>query len=387
MNNKIYYLTRSYSPYQKGGGPLMRMGAVKYLQELGWDVTVVMPNYGQSEYSIDNNIWRTPFPNSLRWTNRLQRVGFYEDYLDPWVESAFEYLREKITKNDFLFATSGGELGIIKLASLLKEEIGCKFIVNFRDPLSYSIVDGLKINNKFHVSREHQEAKYLKNADIIITSSQRYRDQLQKKYPKLKSVIHNNYFGYINKTDLLQYQKIKSDKLRIAYVGAMSPLQKPEILYEAYNRLNSDMQSNIQIYYIGNIKDYKPLRNIKNVIFIDYLDHNEFIKFMLENIDIGFVSLTNDYLGACVPSKIYEYINLGLPMIGALPDGDGKDIINENQYGVANHYEDIEGLVETIKRFLDNEFLNSIKFNILNDREHWNMKNKILEVHHLLESL
>ena len=78
---------------------------------------------------------------------------------------------------------------------------------------------------------------------------------------------------------------------------------------------------------------------------------------------------------------------MALTNIGALPDGDGKDIINENQYGIATHYEDIDGLVKVIKRFLDNEFLNSIKFNILNDREHWNMKNRILEVHHLLESL
>ena len=63
------------------------------------------------------------------------------------------------------------------------------------------------------------------------------------------------------------------------------------------------------------------------------MPHNEFLKFMIENIDIGFVSLANDYLGACVPSKIYEYINLGLPIIGALPNGDGLDIINKNNYG------------------------------------------------------
>ncbi len=129
------------------------------------------------------------------------------------------------------------------------------------------------------------------------------------------------------------------------------------------------------------------MRNIKNVIFIDYLDHNEFIKFMVENIDVGFVSLTNDYLGACVPSKIYEYINLGLPMIGVLPDGDGKDIINDNKYGIANHYKDINALVQTLRQFLDEEFLNNIKHNILHDKNEWSMENKILEVHSLLESL
>ena len=54
MKTKIYYLTRTYYPYQKGGGPLMRMGAVKYLQELGWNVIVVMPNYGSNKINIDD---------------------------------------------------------------------------------------------------------------------------------------------------------------------------------------------------------------------------------------------------------------------------------------------------------------------------------------------
>ena len=384
---KIWYLSRSLYPYQKTGGGQVRLGQINTLSKLGWDIIVVTPNYGKSILSIENNIHFTPYPNSLRLTNRLQRIGYYEDYLDPWVSSTFKYLMEKIKKEDMVFATSGGELGSIKLGSLLQKEIGCKFVVNFHDPLSYSIVDGLKINNKFHVSREHQEAKYLRNADLIITSSQRYREQLQKKYAKLKIKIHNNYFGYINKTDLSKYKKIKSDKLRIAYVGTMSSSQKPEILHEAYSRLNKEAQTNIQIYYIGNTKGYEPLQNIKNVIYIDYLEHNEFIKFMLENIDIGFVSLANDYLGSCVPSKIYEYINLGLPMIGALPDGDGKDIINNHQYGIAVDYKDIDSLLKALNEFLNNEFLDYIKNNILHDKKVWAMKSKILEVHRLLESL
>jgi len=50
------------------------------------------------------------------------------------------------------------------------------------------------------------------------------------------------------------------------------------------------------------------------------------------SIDVGSVSLFNDYLGACVASKIYEYINLEIPIISALPLDDGKDIINAIGY-------------------------------------------------------
>lgn len=384
---KIWFLTRSLYPYQKTGGGQIRLGQIAEFRNLGWNVHVVMPNYDKHILEIHDNIHFTPYTSSLKWSSRLQRIGYYEDYLDPWINVTFKYLNVKIEKKDIVFATSGGELGAIKLGSLLKKNIGCKFIINFHDPLSYSVVNGLKIDNNFHASRELKERKYLLNSDAIITSSKVYSQALKEKYPNLKYMVQYNYFGYMNKTNLNNYLKIKSDKLKIAYVGTMSFLQKPEILYEAYNRLDIDVQSSIEIYYIGSTKDYKPLQKIKNVFFIDYLEHDEFIKFMIENIDIGFVSLTNDYLGACVPSKIYEYINLGLPMIGALPNGDGKDIINENKYGIVNHYKDIDGLANTIKKFLDNEFLNSVKLNILKDKEDWSMKNRILEVHHLLENL
>jgi len=364
MKNKIYYLTRSYAPYQKGGGPLMRTGAVKYLKELGWDEIPFKKRYIQKLTSI------------------LERVGIYEDYLDKWVENSFEYLKNKINKEDIVFATSGGELGMIKLGSLLKDKIDCSFIVNFRDPLDYSLVHNLKLNQKFHVSREKQEQKYLRNSDLIITSSESNKISLENKYPKWKNRIKNNYFGYIKQINLNSYSKILSDRLRVAYVGNMGNLQSPEILYEIYTKLNN---KNIEIYFVGNIESNEKLQEIKkinnpNIFFIDFLPHDNFLEFIIENIDIGFVSLTDDYLGACVPSKIYEYINLELPILGALPDGDGRDIINSREYGKACRYDDIEGLSNAMKSLLNRDYLESIKLNIIKDKESWSMKNRIKEV-------
>ena len=389
MNKKIYYLTRSYPPYQKGGGSLMRNGAIKYLQELGWKTAVVMPNYGSNTLKIEENTILIPQDYNIRVALYSERLGLNEDYLDRWTKVAFEYLKDKVNKEDIVFATSGGELGMIKLGSLLKDKIGCKFVVNFRDPLDYSLVNGLKLDKKFHLGREKQEERYLNNIDLIITSSKINQKSLQNKYPNLKAKIVNNYFGYIEKIDLNKYTKESSPKLRIAYVGNMGSLQKPEILYEVYKEIQS---SNIKIYFIGDISINKILQEIRslddmNIEFIDFLPHDEFLEFMSENIDVGFVSLTSDYLGACVPSKIYEYINLELPMIGALPNGDGKDIINNIGYGKACKYDDVEGLSKAIENFLDKEYLKSIKFNIIKDKDSWSMRNRIEEVDRLLREL
>jgi len=387
MKMKLYYLTRSYSPYQKGGGSLMRTGAVKYLQQLGWDIVVVLPNFDSTNLIIQDNIIQIPFKKKYmqKLTSLQERVGLYEDYLDKWVENALEYLEYKVQKNDILFATSGGELGMIKLGSILKKRVECKFVINFRDPVNYGYMNGLRRDKKFHIGREKAHEKYMGNADLILTSSEYYADVLSQKFPYLSTKIKNNYFGYIQLLDIERFEKKISQKLKIAYVGIMGETQSPELLYKSWKALDDDM---IEIYFIGNVSNYKPLQNIndKGVHFIDFMPHNEFLKFMHENIDIGFVSLVNDYFGACVPSKIYEYINLGLPMIGALPEGDGKEIIN-NGYGLACGYDNIECITESIKKMKDKNYLLKIKEKILIDRVDWSMEQRIIDVDKYLRNL
>ena len=389
MKPKLYYLTRSYSPYQKGGGPLRRTGAVKYLQELGWEVIVILPNYISREYIIEKNTIQIPFRRKYiqKLTSILERVGVYEDYLDKWIENSFEYLKDRIKKEDIVFSTSGGELGMIKLGSLLKNELECNFVINFRDPLNYGYMNGLRRDKKFHIGRVKAHEKYMSNADLILTSSQYYADVLGQRFSTLTPKIKNNYFGYIQPLEIEKFEKKISKKLKIAYVGTMGSTQSPELLYEAWKMLDD---RDIEIYFIGNIKGYKPLEMIgeeDGVYFIDFMPHDEFLAFMSENIDVGFVSLVSDYFGACVPSKIYEYINLGLPMIGALPVGDGKEIINGKGYGVACLYNDVECLIKSIKMMQNKEYLEKRREMILEDRDSWAMKNTILEVDKYLKEL
>ena len=383
---RIWYLTRSYYPYQKGGGPLTRTSAVKYLQELAWDLTVVMPNYGSNELNIEDNIIQIALKHIQKLSSLLERVGIYEDYLDHWIKQAFDYLKDKVKNDDILFATSGGELGMIKLGFLLKNKIGCKFVVNFHDPLNYGYMNGLRRDKKPHIGREIAHEKYIKNADLILTSSEYYAEVLRNRFSYLSDKIHNNYFGYINNINLNKYKKENSEKLRIAYVGSMGKTQRPELFYQAYRILQD---ANIELFFIGDVKNYAPLKKIMddNVYFIDYLPHDEFLNFMIEKIDIGLVSLANDYFAACVPSKIYEYINLGLPMIGALPDGDGKDIINNHQYGLACNYNNVNKIADMMKRYKDKKFLESTQQIIIKDKQLWDMKNKMLEVNSLLKSI
>lgn len=368
----------------------MRSGAVKYLQSLGWDVTVVMPAYRSLKIKHSENIIQIPTLSLLRVTHQLQRIGLMEDYLDIWVQNAYYHLKSIIKNEDIIFATSGGDLGTLKLAVLLKNKIGCKIVFNFRDPLEYALCNGLKMDDKYHVSREKVEKKYIYQADLIVTSSNSYRDNILLKYNDLSTKIYTNYFGYVEPVKV-QEQKVKyNNVLNICYMGTMTKAQKPEILIEAYNMLQDEYKKKIRLVFIGDYMNYTPFHNYlnnENIKFMPYMKHDELLRYMTNHIDVGFVSLTDDYYGACVPSKIYEYINLGLPMIGALPYGDGIDIINNNGYGKSVYYKEINKLSEIITLFTDKNFMENCKNSVINDKEMWSMKNQINKLNELLLDL
>jgi glycosyltransferase involved in cell wall biosynthesis len=375
---KLYYLTRSYLP-GKTGGIFMRAGAVNLLRQNGFDVTVITPNYETGYIVKKDHIIYLPLTYSLRIANALERIGIIEDYLDKWVKQVVNYLQTEITSEDILFATCGGEIGNIKIGSILKEKKGCKFVVNFRDPIDYSLVNGLKLDSSFHVSREKQEEKYLRNADLVITSSETMQKSLQSKYSWLSLCAVNNYFGYIDQAELVD--KVSSTKLRIAYGGAFTPLQAPEILAKILQDVDD-----IEAYFIGDYEKYAPIKPyLGNYKFIKFMPRKEFLKLMLNHIDVGFVSLHNDYLGACVPSKIYEYINLGIPILGVLPEGSAKDLINKYEYGIACNYKDVKMIRNAVFTIKNNS--EKYRMNILRDRESWSMEQRIQEVVKWLQNL
>ena len=58
-----------------------------------------------------------------------------------------------------------------------------------------------------------------------------------------------------------------------------------------------------------------------------------FMSYLKNEADVGFLSLVDNISNYCVPSKLYEYINIGLPILAVI-NGDTKEIVNSNNLGV-----------------------------------------------------
>jgi hypothetical protein len=374
IRGQIYFLTRSYPPTDQTGGSLARKMQVDYLTSLGYKVIVVTIN--KASHNIDHSgaIISIPNPVSDKITRRLEKVGFLSDYLTFWVRGAYKYLKDIITSKDIIFATSGGELGSYKLASILRKKLDCSIVYSAHDPLL-----GTKVNNDLifggssRKNRDGLEYRYMKCADAIITSSKSFSILLKDKYPILANKIFNLYFGY-NEMYTNTHANLQREKINICYGGAFSPMQSPELLLDIIQ--HSKLEDIVQVYYVGNYEDYDPLKHRRHeAIFIKYIETSEYGKFLVQNIDYGFVSLTEDWLANCVPSKIFELINLEIPILGALPECDASDIINMNNFGYATDYSNIKDLSDGFSNILkDSNYYLEYKKNLFEQKKNWEMK-------------
>ena len=115
------------------------------------------------------------------------------------------------------------------------------------------------------------------------------------------------------------------------------------------------------------------------------MPHGQFLNYMKEEADVGFVGLKGKYLGACVPSRLYEFLNLGLPIIASLPDGSAKEIINKNKYGIACADDDVEELRKAAVCLTDESIYKKYLAAVREDREQWWFQNKAKEFLDIVE--
>lgn len=382
----VYFITRTFAEPENGKScVLVRNAYVEFFKQ-NFKVIVVTPAYS-GENIINENCIKMSYIGR-RIYPYMERIGLLEDYLDSWVDSTFEVMVTKVRCDDIIFATSGGELACIKLGSLLKKKIGCKFVINFRDPVDYSYVGNKKTCGFFHVSRENAILKYLSNADYVITSSDKFREILEEKYDFLRNKIINQYIGYINKyeasikrSEILRKRRENGEKIRLVFGGSMNTPQGAEIFISLLRK-----RSDIEIVYIGNAsKKIKRAENKNGVIVLEPMVHDAYLRYMIENADVGLVSLAAEPFRACFPSKIFEYINLEIPILAALPDGDAKKVINGQGYGKAVAYGNTEELNGALEYIL--EHYDDIAESIRRDKAGWSMKNRMDEVISILQEV
>ncbi|MBQ42431.1 MAG: hypothetical protein CME15_08225, partial [Gemmatimonadetes bacterium] len=68
---------------------------------------------------------------------------------------------------------------------------------------------------------------------------------------------------------------------------------------------------------------------------------------------IGFFSLADSTFAYATPTKLFEYVELGIPILAALPPGAARTLIEENDIGMVADPGDINGLAAHLAGLAD----------------------------------
>lgn len=166
-----------------------------------------------------------------------------------------------------------------------------------------------------------RENKIFKQADKIVVMKSTYKHHSNHNVRFKKKMVFLD-VPMLNTVEQYQAQK-QDDKIKLLYVGSLDArIRNPETLIKALNVLDNEK---VSIEFVGNVtckEMFAPLKEKygDRLIFTGYIQHDELTEKIAE-ADV-FVNVGN-LVSTMVPSKIFEYMSYGKPIISTF------DIENE----------------------------------------------------------
>lgn len=246
--------------------------------------------------------------------------------------------RKKIGKRfDIVLGTSGPIFAGL-LAYLYALCYRAHFIFEIRDITYIQMIATMSTQNSIGVKvMKWLEIFLCKRAQKVVVVTQSFKDELVKQGIKEEKieVIYNG----VKVKEYPVYQEEKSEeRLVLTYAGTIGISQDIEELVNFFNQLECDYK---QLNIIGEgaqkakLIEYLKEHNIKNVTLYDAMVGDEFDK-MLYETTFAIVKLKYDgHFKGTIPSKLFDLMNRGIPILYLGPEGETSYHINKSQSGIA----------------------------------------------------
>jgi glycosyltransferase involved in cell wall biosynthesis len=168
----------------------------------------------------------------------------------------------------------------------------------------------------------------------------------------------------------------KNEDLRFVYLGVLAPDRYCTVMLEAFAGIREHGTSFDLVGYYGSkqyrmaVEDVLSRCRADNVRVLPPVSHDDIYSF-LENYDVGLAFYENTNLNNyyCAPNKVYDYIQLGMPVI--TNDYPGlKEIIADNKIGVCIPEVSVNQLHAAVKSIKGN-YINTLVPNSVRMRYSW----------------
>ncbi|MEO8932835.1 MAG: glycosyltransferase family 4 protein [Xanthomarina sp.] len=224
-----------------------------------------------------------------------------------------------------------------------------KLILNVSDlwPIAGLELGAFKKNLSYSLLEKIERFNY-RNADLVMGQSQEIIIHIKELYPNTRTSLYRN-FPNFDPPKMVE-KPISKGKIKLVYAGLLGMAQG---IYKLCENLD---YSKLEFHIYGSGAEQSKIEEFINkneelpIIYHGEVTreklHTELLKY-----DITVIPLLNRIYGS-VPSKIFEYARLGLPML-YFGGGEGETLVKTHNLGwtaEAGNYQALNKVIETIDR-------------------------------------
>lgn len=391
------FILYSYNfPPIGGAGAQRPLKFARYLRQRGWEAVVLTGPGNASgrwtprdatladEVPPDVEVERVAGPEPSRSTGWAARAERWLRTPTPWEQwwgaSSVERAR-RIGSVDAVYTIMSPYESALPSMQIARER-GCPWIADLGDP--WGLDEMMLYPSELHRRLElRRMRRLLGTAAGIAMSTQEAAERVKHAFPELREtpivVIPNGY----DEADFEQPVAPRDDRsFRVVHTGYLhtalgqqqqrvSLLRKMigggtrgvEIitrshvyLLEAVNRLLEDdpvARERLEIHFAGVMspEDEDIARQCTATRVHGYLTHSESLA-LIRTADLLFLPMQNLPPGSragIVPGKTYEYLASGRPILGALPDGDARDILDDAGGAFLSRPDDVDAMYRILR--------------------------------------
>ena len=283
---------------------------------------------------------------------------FIPDARIGWVKPAVGFLKEYLAKNDMDIVISSGPPHSLHLIGMaLKEELGIKWVADFRDPwTTIHYHQSLRLNKRAQKKHLKLESKVLNNSDLVVVTSARTKKEFQNITSVPIEVVSNGY-------DILEKIEPNLDaQFSIAHIGSLLTNRNPELLWEILSELKDEnrvFSKNLLIKLVGAVSE-DVLESLavfgltENYKTLGYVSHQEAIQIQHDAQVLLLVEMDSPETKSIIPGKLFEYVAANRPILAIGPEGsDVEGIIKETNTGMYFKYTDKEKLKQQVQLYYE----------------------------------
>ncbi len=354
MERKITLITNYYPPEMGAASNRIALMA-NFFKEYNYDVQVLcpLPNYptGQVFQSYQDKGGLTEEVNGIRVTrlniNPTNSTNLFRRFkaMISFAYSLWKHTRKHKSPELVLIQYSPQIVGVI--SCFLFRSKKHKIILNVSDlwPLAGKELGHLK-PGPVYTALKYLERYAYRKAHFILGQSQEILDHIVALFPNKPSFLYRNFPDF----DLPIIQEKKEGPVRFVYAGLMGVAQGVLSLCK-----HIKLPDNTELYIYGSGTESKALEvyiteSEKPIFYKGSLSRKE-LHHKLMLYDITLVPLSQRIYGS-VPSKIFEYTKLGLPLIYS-GGGEGEGLVKTHKLGWVIKPQDYDALNMLIKKLAD----------------------------------